>query len=56
MTDHLIEDHGVTPRKLRELWENRSGSVSWDDFLEVNHDLLHTLAAGRAVSNTGGED
>jgi hypothetical protein len=51
MTEHLIRSHGVTPRQLRKLWERRNPdlSVEWDDLLEVNHDLLHSLRNGEVV-------
>lgn len=45
MTEHLMESHAVTPKMLRENFEHFSGSnvASWEDYLEVNHDLLHSI-------------
>ena len=55
MTEHLIAEHGVTPAKLRDLWENRNPdlSIGWDEVLDVNHDMIHQLAQGKAVRGVG---
>jgi hypothetical protein len=55
MTEHLMQSHGVTPRQLRKLWENRNPDLSmrWEDLLEANHDLLHSLKNGEVVRGVG---
>jgi hypothetical protein len=56
MTWHLMKAHGVSPRRLAELWrqQQRLGKAdSWDEFLKANDDVLHMLEGGEAVRGLG---
>lgn len=53
MTEHLMESHAVTPKRLRENYEHfsQANAGTWEDYLEINHDLLHMMT--RTQGNAG---
>ena len=53
MAYHLRTEHAISEGAIQRLWENLAQGVEWEEFLDANHAMLHTLGQGGVARGLG---